>query len=213
MSPRIIRLRRPVTLSIQEGVFVPEGIGVLDEVDRRWDDLCRANPAYFDGRLLHVLGVHRNGHGGAVLHVMDCAYRFFAVQDEQFDLGVRGLGVKGITTHGAHLLMGLRSPAVAFYRNMWEFAPGGSVCPGDNPASVVQHELREETGLDCAVEPIATSVIFDAVLRCWEIVYRMEADSTSVTPNPAEYSQVEWRTEDNLPRDLSPIAQQMVSLL
>lgn len=211
MSPRIIHLRRPVTLALQEGVFVPRGEpGILDDVDHRWEALRAMNPAYFDGRVLHVLGVHRNGHGGAVLHVIDCAYRFVAVQDESFDLGVHALGVKGITTRGDQVLVGLRSPTVAFYQNMWEFAPGGSVSPGDDPAALIQQELHEETGLTSAGEPIGIAVVFDPILRCWELVYKLQANEGALQPHAAEYSRLEWRPWNDLPENLSPIAQQMV---
>ena len=46
-----------------EGRFVPSTVA-LDEVDARWNALCAANPRYFDGALLQVLGTSRNGHGG-----------------------------------------------------------------------------------------------------------------------------------------------------
>jgi 8-oxo-dGTP pyrophosphatase MutT (NUDIX family) len=214
MSPRLIRLRRPATLSVQEGVFVPRGDrGLLAEVDRRWAELCRKNPAYFDGRLFHVLGVHRNGHGGAVLHVIDCAYRFFAVQDHDFDLGLRTLGVKAITKRDDMILMGLRSSIVACYQNMWEFAPGGSVSPDIQPAALIQQELQEETGLSAAREPTSLAVIFDPVLKCWELVFGMEVNSSEFKARPEEYTALEWRKKENLPPNLSPIAQQMVALL
>jgi 8-oxo-dGTP pyrophosphatase MutT (NUDIX family) len=214
MSPRMIRLRRPVTLSVQEGVFVPRGDhGLLDEIDLRWQELCRSNPEYFDGRLYHVLGVHRNGHGGAVLHVMDCAYRFFAVQNERFDLGVRGLGAKGITTRDDRVLVGLRSSTVASYPNLWEFAPGGSVCPGDVPARLIRQELAEETGLDSTGEPVSTAVVFDPVLRTWEIIFRMTAADSPLRPRPAEYLDLQWRRRDDLPAPLSPIARQIAAIV
>ncbi len=92
MPSRCIHLRRPAVLHVQVGLFVPEG-NVLDEVDRRWDALCDSKPAYFDGRAYNVLRVNRNGCGGAIVHVIECAYRFYAVQDDEFDLQVRGLGV------------------------------------------------------------------------------------------------------------------------
>ena len=212
MSPRVIHLRRPAVLSVQEGVFVPQG-NQLDEVDQRWAALCKANPAYYDGRLYHVLGVHRNGHGGCMLHVIDCAYRFFAVQDEQFDLGVRGLGVKGITWRDDLVLMGLRSARVAAYKDMWEFAPGGSAEPGVDPSRLIQQELREETGLSTVREPTPIAVLFDPVLRCWELVYRLEAAPGDAIARPAEYSQVQWKQPEDLPDGLSPIAKQVAELL
>jgi 8-oxo-dGTP pyrophosphatase MutT (NUDIX family) len=224
MPARTIHLRRPATLSVHEGVFVPsppEGFDhrcLLDEIDRRWNALRHANPEYFDGRLWHVIGVHRNGHGGAVLHVIDCAYRFFAVQatapaEDGFDLGVRPLGVKGVVERHGRFLMGLRSPRVAMYPNMWEFAPSGSVEFGRQPHEVIVHELNEETGLQTAREPIAIAVLFDPILKCWEIVYRLTV-ADEVEPGVTdEYPQVAWHDRISLPAGLSPIARQISELL
>lgn len=185
----------------------------MDEVEQRWNALCKTNPAYYDGRLYHVLGVHRNGHGGCSLHVIDCAYRFFAVQDQSFDLGVRALGLKGITTRDGLILMGLRSPNVAAYKQMWEFAPGGSAEPGMDPTRLIQRELFEETGLATSREPTPIAVLFDPVLRCWELVYRLEVGNGETTAPPAEYSQLQWRRPDDLPEVLSPVAKQIAPLL
>ncbi|MEE2718881.1 MAG: hypothetical protein VX727_03775, partial [Planctomycetota bacterium] len=92
---RCIRLRRPPVLSIVDEPFVPDGIDPV-EVDERWQRMQQANPALFDGRVLHVLGVHRNGYGGVTIHLVECAYRYVAVQGAGFDCGVRSLGVKGL---------------------------------------------------------------------------------------------------------------------
>ena len=191
---------------------------LLDEIDRRWNGLCAANSTYFDGRLCHVLGVHRNGHGGCVLHIIDCAYRFFAVQaaappQEGFDLGVRPLGVKGVIERDGQFLMGRRSKRVAMYADTWEFAPSGSVDFGRPPHEVIAHELREETGLACASEPTAIAVLFDPILRCWEIVYRLSIAADAQPRVTAEYPQVEWFARDSLPADLSPVARQIAELL
>lgn len=217
VQPRLIRLRRPVTLSVLDGPFVPNGQdGLLDKIERRWNALLRANPAFFDGRLLHVLGVHRNGYGGAVLHVVDCAYRFHAVQDESFDLGVRPLGVKGVTDHNGRILLGRRSSRVAACRGMWEFAPGGVVEPGDQPDETVRRELTEETALRCAGEPVAAAVIFDPVVRSWEVVFRLSIhDTAALSCSTAEYDELRWCTTVELPptHELSPIARQMLPLI
>jgi len=211
--PRTIHLRRPPVLSVQGGVFLPAN-HLLEEVERRWHTLCQSNPAYFDGRLYHVLGVHRNGHGGATLHVVESAYRFFAVQDHQFDVGMRALGLKGITIRNDRVLMGRRSMNVAAYQGMWEFAPAGSAEPGKPTAEVIQQELLEETGLKSVREPTPLAMLFDPVLRCWEVVYRLHADDDdSPKPRTAEYTQLEWHELDELPRELSPIARQIAPLL
>ena len=210
MISRIIHLRRPVVLNVQPGVFVPpSATGRMDEVDRRWNALCEANPAYFDGRLYHVLGVSRNGHGGATIHVMDCAYRFQAVENDEFDLGVRGLGVKGITLCDGRVLMGKRSQHVAFYRGLWEFAPGGVIDIGEQPPEVVKRELIEETGYRCEGEPTAIAVIEDSVARCWEIVFRLQASAEPLHEASSEYDEVRWCQPTELPKPLSPIAAMM----
>ncbi len=191
---------------------------LLDEIESRWRTLCESNPTYFDGRLCHVLGVHRNGHGGAVLHVIDCAYRFFAVQfaappQEEFDLGVRPLGVKGVVERDGRFLMGRRSPHVAMYQNMWEFAPSGSVDFGKEPQDVIADELIEETGLRPSREPTAIAVLFDPVLRCWEIVYRLAIADEAMPHVTAEYPEVGWIEGAALPANLSPIARQIAKFL
>jgi 8-oxo-dGTP pyrophosphatase MutT (NUDIX family) len=214
MSPRTIRLRRPATLSIQEGVFVPDvSPAVLREAERRWSDLCAGNSAYLDGRLYHVLGVHRNGHGGCVLHVIDCAYRFFGVQASGIELGVRGLGVKGVVAREDRYLMGLRSARVAAYKNMWEFAPGGSMEPGKSPLQLIQQELLEETGLQSDREPTSLAVIFDPVLQCWELLFQLTADCGEPKARLTEYQQLAWHQSNALPTNLSPIARQIAAFL
>ncbi len=213
-NPRLIRLRRPAILSVADGVFVPEGSsGLMDEVEGRWAALCEDNPAYFDGRLYHVLGVHRNGHGGATVHVVDCAYRFHAVQDEAFDLGVRPLGVKAMTWREGRVLMGKRTQHVHAYRGEWEFAPGGVVDLGEEPAAIVAKELQEETGLAVASEPVAIAMIYDDFLRDWEIVHRVEPGPGEVVIEQEEYDELRWCTPDNLPDNLCSIARQMTALL
>jgi 8-oxo-dGTP pyrophosphatase MutT (NUDIX family) len=212
VEPRTIKLRRPPTLSVMDTPFVPPR-QLLEEVERRWAALCRKNPAYFDGRLYHVLGVHRNGHGGASIHVMDCAYRYFAVQDREFDLGVRPLGLKGVTIRDGQVLMGRRAANVAAYAGLWEFAPSGGAEPGKTTAELIQEELMEETGLSSGAEPIPVAVMHDSVLKCWEIVFRLTPGDASPRSRTAEYSELEWRRADNLPEGLSPMARQIAALL
>jgi 8-oxo-dGTP pyrophosphatase MutT (NUDIX family) len=209
---RTILLRRPPALSLVDEPFVPRGID-LDEVDARWAALCGANPAYFDGRLCHVIGVHRNGWGGAVVHAADCAYRFWAVQDDGYDIGVRPLGVKGIAWRGGKVLLGKRAAHVAGYPGAWEFAPGGVVEPGRDPADVVAGELYEETGYRPAHTPVPLAILYDDVIRCWEIAYRITIDAGADEPPTTEYAELRWCAPDVLPPSLSPIAVRLRSLI
>ena len=187
----------------------------LAEVAWRWEALCRDYPHYFDGRIYHVLGVHRNGYGGAVIHVADCAYRYAAVQNEDLDLGVRHLGVKGITLRDGKVLLGRRSMTVGFCRGLWEFAPAGVVEPPRQPAEVIVAELAEETGLNAVGEPTPIAVLYDNVVRCWEIVFRLAAGNAGPAGAEVtdEYDETMWRAPRDLPGDLSPIARQMIALL
>lgn len=213
-ASRLIRLRRPAVLSVAEGVFVPEAPpGLMDEVESRWEAMCESNLAYFDGRLYHVLGVHRNGHGGATVHVVDCAYRFHAVQDEAFDLGVRPLGVKAMTWREGRVLMGKRTQHVHAYRGEWEFAPGGVMELDATPAQIIAKELQEETGLAVASEPVAIAMIYDDFLRDWEIVHRVEPGPGEVVIEPEEYDELRWCDPNDLPDNLCAIARQMTTLL
>ena len=183
----------------------------MDEVDRRWDALCDSNPAYFDGRAYNVIGVNRNGCGGAVLHIIECTYRFYAVQTEDFDLGVMGLGVKGLTMRDYQALIGRRSRNVGVYPDQWEFAPGGVVEPGKSPAEVVVAELSEETNLMTQSEPTPIAVVSDPIARTWELIYLINDPQGEAQPTP-EYSQIRWCARDELPDDLSPITQSMIPL-
>ena len=210
MPSRCIHLRRPAVLQVQGGVFVPQG-GVMDEVDRRWNLLRESNSAYFDGRAYNVLGVSRNGCGGAIVHVIECAYRFYAVQDDEFELQVRGLGVKGFTMGGDRALLGRRSRNVGVYPDLWEFAPGGVVEPGKSPAEVIVAELSEETSLTTQSEPTPIAVVSDLIARTWELIYVISDPQGEAQPTP-EYSQLRWCARDELPDDLSPIAQSMIPL-
>ena len=210
MPSRCIHLRRPAVLHVQEGLFVPQGI-VMDEVDRRWYALCDSNPAYFDGRAYNVLGVSRNGCGGAVLHIIECAYRFYAVQTEDFDLGVMGLGVKGFTLRGNRALLGRRSENVGMYPDLWEFAPGGVAEPGKSPAEVIVSELSQETSLTTQCEPTPVAIMSDPTARTWELIYLLNDPQGKSQPTP-EYSKLRWCAPDELPDDLSPIAHSMIPL-
>ncbi len=211
-SSRLIPLRRPPVLSVQEEPFVPRGM-TMEEVDRRWKELCARNPAYFDGRIWHVLGVHRNGHGGAAIHVQECAYRFYAIQTDEIDIGTRVLGVKGFTWRDERVLLGLRASFVSCYPGQWEFAPGGAAEVGVDPARTIAEELREETGLAPAREPVVIAVMYDPTARTWEIVYRIEAAAGETVSAHGEYTAFDWRSPDNLPEDLTPIARNMTRFL
>jgi len=203
-------------LTLHEGRFVPErGTATLDEIDERWEALRAANPAYHDGPVYHVLGVHRNGHGGASIHVIESSYRFQAVQRDGFDVGHRGLGVRGtVRSAGSEkLLLGKRSQNVGRYPGMWEFAPAGGLPVGAQPAAAIVQELSEETGLELAAPPVAVAVMFDAMARTWEIIFAIDGPTGEARCRTGEYMQLAWFSLTELPEPLSPVTVMMARLL
>ena len=208
---RTILLRRPPVCAVVDEPFVPDVD--VDEVNRRWAMLQNERPAFFDGRILHVLGVHRNGCGGATINLVECSYRFHAVQDESFDCGVRPLGVKAITTCGDRVLLGRRADWVHQYPGQWEFAPGGGVEPGCRPDEVLLRELAEETGCTAAGSPLAVALLLDEEARSWELVHRLEVESANLGPETDEYAELRWCVIDELPAPRSTITESMRRLL
>jgi 8-oxo-dGTP pyrophosphatase MutT (NUDIX family) len=222
---RSIRLRRPPLLARVPGPFVPKVD--LAKVDRAWERLRQANPRYFDGPVLHVLGVSRNGHGGTTIHVVETSYRFYAVQRPGLvgglDCGVRPLGAKGIcrvveddrsVSRPSRYVMARRSQSVAFYPGAWEFAPGGGLEPNDDPASCVLRELAEETDFEAVRPPIAVAILEDPIARSWEVVHAIDvrpsqsADATHAWEH-AERTLVE---HGRWPEPLCAIARRMTRL-
>lgn len=211
MSSRFITLRRPPVLVMEsDRPFVPQQIS-LREVDQRWAEFYSTRPQAFDGRVSHVLGVHRNGHGGASIHLADCAYRFYAVQSPDLDLGVRPLGVKAIIQRGSKVLMGKRADWVKSYAGLWECAPGGGVPPCSKPGDVIREELTQETGLVASHEPTAVAILFDPLATSWEIVYRMAVQDDDLKPHTDEYAELRWCHVNEMPNPLSPVTQRMFS--
>ena len=180
----------------------------LEAVNRKWDELCEQNSAYFDGEILHVLGVHRNGCGGATIQVARTSYRFHAVMD----LGIKPLGVKGICKKGGEYLFGLRGNAMGVYPGTWEFAPSGMVEPHQTPVDVIVRELEEETGMMAERAPIAIALFLDDIARTWEIVYQLETVG-SPEADGNEYEEIDWFDVKEIPKPMSPPAIVMKSLL
>jgi 8-oxo-dGTP pyrophosphatase MutT (NUDIX family) len=208
---RTILLRRPPEVRLLEGRFVPRVD--LDEVDRRWEALVAANPRYFDGSLVQVLGVRRNGHGGVTIHGMPVSYRFYAVQRTGLDTGVRALGAKALARHRGRYVMGRRSASVAFYPEEWEFLPGGGVEPGVTPAETVRREFREETGFRPVTPPRAVALLYDPMAFSWEVIHEVEVE-------PSEAPTEAWEHHDRVeagpgewPLPLCDIARRMAELV
>ena len=195
--------------------WVPTDID-LDEIDALWRALAEENPRYHDGDCLHVLGVVRNGHAGATIHLAPTSYRFHAVRRLGADTGVRPLGVKGLAVvddeaEGPRLVAGRRSQNSASYPGCWEFLPGGGVEAKPDGrvdlVDVVRRELREETGGEARIDPVALAILEDRVVGTWEVVFRMEIDGDAPSTPPGwEHDEIRLVSADGLPSPLSDAA-------
>ncbi|MHC4794307.1 MAG: NUDIX hydrolase, partial [Planctomycetota bacterium] len=198
-SGRLIRLRRPPVFNPVPDRWIPESVD-LDRVDDAWESLRAENPRYHDGDVLHVLGVVRNGHGGATVHLAPSSYRFLAVRARGIDTGIRPLGVKGLcllrgdSMSSDRFLAGLRSERSGSYPGCWEFLPGGGVPPEDDgevrPDLVFVRELREECGLEAIDEPVPMAILRDDAVGTWEVVYRATIDRVPASAPDWEHDRV-----------------------
>ena len=210
---RLIPLRRPPLLSVIEGRFVPEGIS-LDAVDSGWESLRARVPHAHDGAILHVLGTSRNGHGGVSVHCIQSSYRFHAVAREGLDTGVRPLGVKAIClAPEGGVLMARRGEGTLNYPGMWEFAAAGTLEPGVAPAEMILRELREETGWVAAAPPVPRALMFDPVVRSWELVFAIDAEPPAVAVECWECDAVQAVAPHAWPGPMSDAAMQMMPVL
>lgn len=211
-SARVIPLRRPPQIHRVEGRFVPTE-ATLDAVDAAWERVRARVPRAFDGPMLHVMGTSRNGHGGVAIHCVESSYRFAAAAHVGLDCGMRPLGVKGICrTPEGRLLMARRSVETLHYPGEWEFAPGGCMEPGVDPAEMVLRELREETGWSALAPPVARGLAFDPVARSWEIVFALQGAPPAVPVEGWECSELRAVAVGDWPQPLSAIAAQLTRL-
>lgn len=205
-------LRRPPEFIWSESSFEPDP-DQQGQVAQRWASFCQVHPKAFDGGVTHVANFRRHGCGGASLYLQPCCYRFHAVQDEEFDLGVRLLGVTALVVQDGRVLMGQRSEHVAHYKGMWEFGPSGVVEPGQGVERTLASEMREEVGLEMTSPPVAKAIVFDPLLRTWELVYQVQVGDGKPSPS-AEYSSLCWvDVTRELPQPLSPLASQLTAAI
>ena len=186
--------------------FVPDTS--LATVDAAWDGLCKENPEYFDGDIVHVLHVNRTGCGGATVQVARSSYRFHAVGN----LGISPLGCKGICMQGDKYLCGLRGKQVGAYPELWEFAPAGMMEPNQTPEEIIARELEEETGLMLSAPPKAVAMFYDEEVHTWEIVFQLSVVGEAQADGP-EYDSLAWFDIKAMPSPMSPPAIQMKTLL
>lgn len=213
-----IRLRRPAVVSLSDRPWKPDAHYVA-EAEHRWQRLQVQNERIFDGRMIQVGGVHRNGAGGAVIQGFPCDFRWYAVQaaldagDEGFDCQCRPLGVKALTKCGDRYLVGQRAEWTTFNPGRWEFAPSGGVEPGQSPEEAITREFHEEVGRRFQQPPRAEAVLFDPAACTWEVALKIEVAREAIGEATDEYDELKWLRPEEFPGDLTPIARRIYSLL
>lgn len=210
ISDRLIWLRKPARLVVCESVFSPKCDPRI--VDAEWDRLRSLDSHLTDGPCWHVSAVSRNGHGGATIHVFETTYRVAAVRTTGIETGFVGLGVKGIAHWRGMWLIGRRATACATYADHWEFAPGGSVEPGEDPAIGIERELIEECAVGALSRPRPIALLFDSVVRNWEIVLEIEIASPPDAPPNWEYSTLRMIDGFDIPAPRSPCTASMIEV-
>lgn len=139
----------------------PELIGAMEE---RWRLMCAENPRLHDGPLLQVDEIDA---GGGVVLASRGSFKPMAAQSAGLELGVFGLGVKGLLIGRdrrgrAHALIARRGSQTRVYQGQWEIAPAGGVEPPPMPA-----HGRERGGARAEarewVEPVTTELGEQAV--------------------------------------------------
>jgi 8-oxo-dGTP pyrophosphatase MutT (NUDIX family) len=71
--------------------------------------------------------------------------------------------------------------------------------------------LVEETGLTVRREPTPVAILFDPVIRTWEMVFQVVPEQGDEVSTP-EYDELRWCRREDLPATLTPTARQMVEL-
>jgi 8-oxo-dGTP pyrophosphatase MutT (NUDIX family) len=207
---RLIWLRRPPRVVASDEPFTPACAAA--QVDDAWRERCRRNAKMTDGPTFHVVGVHRDGHGGATIHVVRTTYRMNAVRAAGVATGFVGLGTRAVAHWKGACLVGLRDGRCASYPNEWEFAPAGSVEPGEDPAAGIERELLEECGVQAAGRAVALAIFFDPVVASWEIVHELRMAQPPDAPPNWEYQRLELAPLSRLPRPLTACARQMLPI-
>ena len=209
-AQRLIWLRRPPRIIVGSEPFIAACEANL--IDDTWSELCQRNPKLSDGPVFHVVGVHRDGHGGATIHVARTTYRMNAVRLAGIQSGFVGLGTRAIAHWNGKCLVGLRAANCASYSNQWEFAPAGSVEPDEDPAVGIERELLEECGVQAKSRAIAHALFLDPVVATWEIAHELAMIQPPDAPPNWEYQKLEMVSVADMPEPMSACTRQMLEI-
>ncbi|MCG3124971.1 MAG: hypothetical protein GIKADHBN_03480 [Phycisphaerales bacterium] len=211
---RIWPLRAGGTLVLQAEAGTDAGAAFDERAEKRWAEMCAANPRLHDGPIWSVTSFNE---ATGVIGVRLDRYSRYAVRPS-IGRGVRMLAVRGVVTAVdaggvEHVLMGLRSPQTRVYGDMWEVLPGGGLPAdagaGDQPAQQppraeafvahLQQEAREEAGLEvAAAECRFAGVCDDSHAGGFDVLMRvrlgrpLETVRAEMGSRDWEHAKVQW---------------------
>lgn len=183
---------------------------IKKKIDDFWQSKIDSGSFLFDGKLFNVTHLSKDVIQGHFIHYRTfLAWRYTDVRDE-FDL--LPLSLSCITQAGSHILVGKRSPKMAQYPDLFEFAPSGGVdseCEYEgvlNIKELAQRELLEETGV--TADHISGLNLFTAIHDvkegtlelCMKIELKGDLDSLE-TPLD-EYSEIYWLNKEQIQRSI-----------
>ncbi len=103
--------------------------------------------------------------------------------------------VAGVIVREGRVLVALRGPGMRL-AGEWEF-PGGKVEPGEDDATALARELREELGVDVRVGPLIGVSRHPIGARLLVLVaYRCAL--VAGEPSPVEHAEVRWVAPEGL---------------
>lgn len=112
-------------------------------------------------------------------------------------VGVGGFVVNG---RGEVLLVQERVSAVAAAQGQWKL-PGGVADPGEELSETAAREVKEETGIDCALESVASFRHSHGYAHGMDDIYfvlRMRASTETINFDPEEIGAAEWMSREKV---------------
>ena len=177
LSPRRLRLNQPPEIRIAPAA--PHEEGLERRIGEIWAlEKARAGERLFDGAAFGLVSADATEIVLRPLRYRDIVARRRDPSLASQGLNLPHLGVSGVLTNGAGLVLGRRANHVAVHAGAWETAPSGTLAVPD-PGFQVLEELREELGLGagCVAPPELCGLL--ATAESAELVLRLQTNMST----------------------------------
>ena len=162
-------------------------------VAEHWQTACAEDPSLYDGDATVLVAVDNDGIAVAPVpyrHVHAAAH---GVDGALGPHALGSLGVTGVTTSGAHVLVGER--ARTSFAGRLEVVPAGVLTTDswDDPTRQLLTELHEEVSDDWDVELVFLGWYEDHASRACDVVYWIDTvGCPSLPERPTEHERLAW---------------------